>query len=252
MHGSSRVDCEKFERLTSAFCLKRSMGEPRRTASSTSVLGKIQLLEWDEADSNAMSTLARSSSSNLEAVGLLLQKRALLKRRAQPDYRDPEKPSRAKSAPMALDRTLSVQGPSRLSSAPSGAGVAQITDIPSFLSAPLFSAAKSTFPAAPKPVSTFEIDDDLQLTEGRLRNGVRYLVRPNSYPSQEIQLRVVVDAGSLNEEEDELGLVSGAWSMVNARTHAARLHLPARSLHPPSPPPASRLSKALFDSGAPR
>lgn len=41
---------------------------------------------------------------------------------------------------------------------------------------------------------------------GELKNGLRYYIRPNSQPQNKVELRLVVKAGSLQEDEDQLGL----------------------------------------------
>jgi zinc protease len=51
-----------------------------------------------------------------------------------------------------------------------------------------------------------EIPVDPQLRLGRLENGLTYYVRPNSEPENRAELRLVVNAGSVLEDEDQLGL----------------------------------------------
>ena len=53
--------------------------------------------------------------------------------------------------------------------------------------------------AAPLPV-------DPQVTVGTLPNGIRYFVRRNGRPEQRVELRLVVEAGSVLEDDDQLGL----------------------------------------------
>ncbi len=62
--------------------------------------------------------------------------------------------------------------------------------------------------AAPAPVRA---QDDLlpldpQITKGQLDNGLQYMIRRNSRPENRMELRLVVDAGSLHEDEDQQGL----------------------------------------------
>lgn len=47
---------------------------------------------------------------------------------------------------------------------------------------------------------------DPALVKGELDNGVEYLLLPNNKPKKRISLRLLVEAGSLNEKEDERGL----------------------------------------------
>ncbi|MBQ6905213.1 MAG: insulinase family protein, partial [Spirochaetia bacterium] len=47
---------------------------------------------------------------------------------------------------------------------------------------------------------------DPAITLGRLDNGLTYYIRPNSYPDNEVYLRLVVKAGSLMEDDDQQGL----------------------------------------------
>jgi len=51
-----------------------------------------------------------------------------------------------------------------------------------------------------------EIPVDPQVRLGRLENGLTYYVRPNSEPENRAELRLVVNAGSVLEDEDQLGL----------------------------------------------
>jgi len=47
---------------------------------------------------------------------------------------------------------------------------------------------------------------DPQVHEGRLENGLAYLIRANGYPAGRAELRLVVNAGSVVEEEGERGI----------------------------------------------
>ncbi len=47
---------------------------------------------------------------------------------------------------------------------------------------------------------------DPAVRHGVLANGLSYYIRQNSYPAQRAELRLVVDAGSMNEDQDQLGL----------------------------------------------
>ncbi len=50
-----------------------------------------------------------------------------------------------------------------------------------------------------------DIPRDPAWTFGSLPNGVRYAVRRNALPAGQVSIRVRVDAGSMNEEENERG-----------------------------------------------
>ena len=65
-------------------------------------------------------------------------------------------------------------------------------------------------PPAPNPVQSAPLSqavptDDL-ITRGRLPNGLRYYVRANVKPEKRAELRLVVKAGSVLEEDDQQGL----------------------------------------------
>src|SRR5215212_5405041 len=46
---------------------------------------------------------------------------------------------------------------------------------------------------------------DPEVTVGTLPNGLRYYVRPNGRPAKRVELRLVVKAGSVLEDDDQLG-----------------------------------------------
>ncbi|HRF17976.1 MAG TPA: insulinase family protein, partial [Chitinophagaceae bacterium] len=47
---------------------------------------------------------------------------------------------------------------------------------------------------------------DPKVKIGRLSNGMTYYIRHNSKPEQRVELRLVVNTGSVMEDEDQLGL----------------------------------------------
>ncbi|MCA1247747.1 pitrilysin family protein [Massilia sp. MS-15] len=59
-------------------------------------------------------------------------------------------------------------------------------------------ASASAAPADPLPL-------DPQLRFGKLDNGLSYYIRQNARPAQRVELRLVVNAGSILEDEDQLG-----------------------------------------------
>lgn len=50
--------------------------------------------------------------------------------------------------------------------------------------------------------------------KGRLENGMTYYIHKNTYPKDSVNIRLVVKAGSLNENEDERGLAHFVEHMV--------------------------------------
>src|ERR1041384_4602780 len=65
-------------------------------------------------------------------------------------------------------------------------------------------------PAIPADGAAAQLRDvvpiDPQITIGRLPNGLRYYIRANQNPQARAELRLVVNAGSVLEEEDQRGL----------------------------------------------
>lgn len=47
---------------------------------------------------------------------------------------------------------------------------------------------------------------DPNIRMGKLENGMRYYIKPNAKPEKKVELRLVVNAGSIQEDEDQLGL----------------------------------------------
>lgn len=47
---------------------------------------------------------------------------------------------------------------------------------------------------------------DPQIIKGQFENGLKYMIRKNARPENRMELRLVVDTGSLQEDEDQLGL----------------------------------------------
>ena len=61
-------------------------------------------------------------------------------------------------------------------------------------------------PVAEEQVVSAAIPIDPQVLLCRLENGITYYVRPNRKPENRAELRLVVNAGSVLEDEDQLGL----------------------------------------------
>jgi zinc protease len=64
--------------------------------------------------------------------------------------------------------------------------------------------------AAPADIAALDLEDripgDPTVRSGRLANGLRYAVRRNARPENRLELRLVVRAGSVLEDDDQLGL----------------------------------------------
>jgi len=64
--------------------------------------------------------------------------------------------------------------------------------------------------AVPEEAGTAALDEpiprDPGLVTGRLENGLRYFIRANDEPANRAELRLVVDAGSILEDDDQRGL----------------------------------------------
>ena len=55
---------------------------------------------------------------------------------------------------------------------------------------------------------------DKTVTIGKLPNGLTYYIKPNAKPENKIELRLVLNAGSINETDDQLGLAHMAEHMA--------------------------------------
>src|ERR1043165_6987 len=78
--------------------------------------------------------------------------------------------------------------------------------------------------AIPPQVLAAKLEDavpvDPLITMGRLPNGFRYYIRVNQNPDARAELRLVVNAGSVLEEEDQRGLAHFVEHMAfNGTTH---------------------------------
>lgn len=58
----------------------------------------------------------------------------------------------------------------------------------------------------PPEYATMPLEQDPDLVSGVLDNGLKYYIMYNAKPEKRIELRLVVDAGSINEDDDQLGL----------------------------------------------
>ncbi len=70
-----------------------------------------------------------------------------------------------------------------------------------FVSAALVTSAVSQ---SFDPNADIPVDDNVLI--GKLENGLTYIIRKNQKPENRVQLRLVVNAGSMQEDDDQLGL----------------------------------------------
>ena len=61
-------------------------------------------------------------------------------------------------------------------------------------------------PALPDTTLTAALPLDSAIVHGRLENGIRYFVMRNGRPEKRAELRLAVNAGSVLEDDDQLGL----------------------------------------------
>src|SRR3954471_20649274 len=73
---------------------------------------------------------------------------------------------------------------------------------------------------------TQQMPVDPEVVVGTLPNGLRYYVRPNAKPARRAELRLVVKAGSVLEDDDQLGLAHFVEHMEFEGTK----HFPKQSL----------------------
>jgi len=68
------------------------------------------------------------------------------------------------------------------------------------------------------------VDPDIRI--GYLSNGLKYYIRKNSKPENRAELRLAVNAGSIQEDEDQLGLAHFVEHMgFNGSTHFEKSEL---------------------------
>ncbi len=84
-------------------------------------------------------------------------------------------------------------------------------------------------PVTPEPVSdpmAMVLPVDPQVTIGKLNNGLTYYIRHNTEPEQRAELRLVVNAGSVLENDDQQGLAHLLEHMAfNGTTHFKKQEL---------------------------
>jgi hypothetical protein len=60
---------------------------------------------------------------------------------------------------------------------------------------------------APWPHEESDIPKDPNLRVGKLENGLRYMILPHPWPEDQVSFRLHIDAGSMMEDDDQLGYV---------------------------------------------
>jgi len=90
-------------------------------------------------------------------------------------------------------------------------------------SAPAIAQAPKQQPATAAPSLTAPLPTDPKVKVGTLPNGIRYYIRQNKKPEKRAELRLVVNAGSVLETDDQLGLAHFVeHTAFNGTTHFAK------------------------------
>lgn len=85
---------------------------------------------------------------------------------------------------------------------------------------PLIFAAATAAAQAPSVAPTQPLPLDSKVTVGTLPNGLKYYIRKNSRPEKRAELRLVVNAGSVLEDDDQRGLAHFVeHTAFNGTTH---------------------------------
>ena len=80
--------------------------------------------------------------------------------------------------------------------------------------------------SAPAQQPTGTVPRDSSVVVGTLPNGLRYYIRENGRPEKRAELRLVVNAGSVLEDADQLGLAHVVEHMAfNGTTHFKKQEL---------------------------
>ncbi|OYZ42843.1 MAG: hypothetical protein B7Y31_04785, partial [Novosphingobium sp. 16-62-11] len=80
-----------------------------------------------------------------------------------------------------------------------------VSTAPIVAQTPAKAPATATKSAVPWLYQGSDVPQDKAWTFGVLSNGVRYAVRHNGVPPEQVSIRVLVDAGSMYETEDQRG-----------------------------------------------
>ncbi len=74
--------------------------------------------------------------------------------------------------------------------------------------------------AAAQSTTDGKLPVDAKVKIGKLPNGLTYYIRQNRKPEQKVELRLVLNAGSIQEDDDQQGLAHMAEHMAfNGTTH---------------------------------
>ncbi len=110
-----------------------------------------------------------------------------------------------------MTRVLFVAG--LLLAAPAGTALARQAPKPP-------AARPAPMSVIPLPSASEKVPIDPRITIGRLENGLRYYIRRNPRPAKRAELRLVINAGSVLEEDDQRGLAHFVEHMAfNGTTH---------------------------------
>jgi len=80
------------------------------------------------------------------------------------------------------------------------------TGATSSLAAPAGTPPAGAARTQPWNAETSDLEPDASIIYGRLSNGLRYAIRPNQRPQNQVLVRMAIDFGSAAEAEDEQGL----------------------------------------------
>src|ERR1043166_7123146 len=89
------------------------------------------------------------------------------------------------------------------------------------IAAPAFAQQRAS--ATPAPALSTPLPTDPKVRIGTLPNGLRYYIRQNPKPEKRAELRLVVNAGSILENDNQLGLAHFVeHTAFNGTTHFAK------------------------------
>ena len=92
--------------------------------------------------------------------------------------------------------------------------------VPFFVVAGATASVPAASTAASREAGPADTVQDPALITGKLRNGLRYYIRANAMPAGRVELRLVVNAGSLLEDDDQQGMAHFLEHMAfNGTTH---------------------------------
>ena len=84
-------------------------------------------------------------------------------------------------------------------------------------------AISLAFAQMPPQMAEMPLPHDPQILMGTLENGISYYIMQNARPANRAELRLYVDAGSILEDEDQLGLAHFTEHMAfNGTTNFGR------------------------------